>query len=297
MTVQRTRGAGRERVDGWELLAWGFELAEGPLPDFGGQDGAGLLVASTLGGGVHRLALDGSVGGELLRGRRGIGGLARAVDGGLLATGRDVVHVTADDSESRTVIASAAGITGYNDLTATPDEGLLVGALRYRPFAGERPTPGSLVLLRGGEMSSWDSATLTWPNGLGFSADGKTLYAADFATGIVHQAVWRDGEPAPLVPWVRTPSGQADGLSVDASGSVWVALGAGGGLARYTPEGALDYVLDVPANFVSSCCHAGPDLRILVATTADNAAHTERGGSVFITRVDVPGLQPLQAHV
>ena len=60
----------------WELLAWGFALAEAPLPD--ATSGSELLVASTLGGGVRRIALaDGSEDGELFPDRRGIGGLMR----------------------------------------------------------------------------------------------------------------------------------------------------------------------------------------------------------------------------
>ena len=96
---------------GWRLLAWGFVLAEAPLPD--AMNGSGLRVADTLGGGVRRVDLaGGSDAGELLPGRRGIGGLAHAAHGGLLATGRDVVVLSVDAIEPSTVIPPGPGITG-----------------------------------------------------------------------------------------------------------------------------------------------------------------------------------------
>lgn len=114
---------------------------------------------------------------------------------------------------------------------------------------------------------------------------------------MVHRARWDPDQPQPLRPWVDTPGGQADGLDVDAAGAVWVALGSGGGLARYAPDGTLDTVLDVPARFVSNCCHTGDDLRTLAITTADNTERPDRAGTVFLTRTDVPGLPVLQARV
>jgi len=35
------------------------------------------------------------------------------------------------------------------------------------------------------------------------------------------------------------PKGNPDGLAVDETGGVWVALGSGGGIVRFTPQGHL----------------------------------------------------------
>src|SRR6185436_593743 len=101
-----------------------------------------------------------------------------------------------------------------NDLIVTPEGDLLVGGLRHRPFAGEPATAGLLALLRDGELVVLDKQTLAWPNGVGFSPDGRWLYAADFARGLVCRAPWT-ADRFELEPWIRTPSGQADGLVVD----------------------------------------------------------------------------------
>ena len=38
---------------------------------------------------------------------------------------------------------------------------------------------------------------------------------------------------------------------------MWIALGDGGGVARFTPDGELDAVVDLPADFVSSLSFSG----------------------------------------
>src|SRR5205814_2072922 len=108
-------------------------------------DGA-ALYSDVLGGGVFEVDPVGEVH-ELVEHRRGIGGLVPHRDGGLVVTGRTVLHVAADGSERE--LLGRAGVTGYNDLSTDADGAVLVGALRYRPLADEDPVPGSLLRIRG----------------------------------------------------------------------------------------------------------------------------------------------------
>jgi D-xylonolactonase len=86
------------------------------------------------------------------------------------------------------------------------------------------------------------------------------------------------------------PRGSVDGLAVDSSGAVWVALGPGGGVARFSSDGELDELIDLPAQFVSSLCFGGPDLCEVLITTADNHVNPELGGTLLRARSDVAGL-------
>ena len=254
----------------FEALASGFGLTEAPCWDGAG----GVFFSDVLGGGVRRWSPDGGVE-EVVPKRRGIGGMCLHADGGLVVSGRDVLHVR--DGEQRTLLGEAEGVTGYNDLGVDPAGRVHVGALRFRPFAGESPVPGEVWTIDAGGAAV-SVRGIDWPNGIGFSPDGTTTYVCDYA----HGAVVADGGGV----FARSPAGSADGLAVDAEGGVWVATGEGRALARFAPDGSLDRTVDVPASFVSSLCFGGDDLRdVYVTAIADDA-----GGSLLRARGDVAGL-------
>ena|SRR2546425_5633490 len=212
-------------------------------------------------------------------------------DGGLVVSGRDVSHVK--DGETRTLLA-LEGVTGFNDMATDSAGRVYVGALRFMPFAGERPVPGEIWRTDGGGQAEELFGGIDWPNGIGFSPDGGTIYASDFASGEVVAFEPATGEQR---VFAQSPSGDADGLAVDVEGGVWVALGSGGGIGRFSRKGTLDQVVDVPAGFVSSLCFGGDDMRDLYVTTADNSEDPARAGTLFKTRVDVPGLPVAAATV
>ncbi len=196
------------------------------------------------------------------------------------------------------LLERSGDLTGFNDICALPAGGLLVGALRISPARGELTAPADIVhVASDGSTSVWSSREMTWPNGIAVTPDGSEIYVADFASGAILKSPWVAGERARLEPWAVSPSGDADGVSVDLEGRVWVALGGGGGIGVYGPEGDIQAIVDLPASFVSSVCHAGPDGRTLVATTLDNAQDESLAGSVFALRVDVPGATRGRARV
>jgi gluconolactonase len=271
-----------------EALASGYGLLEAPTADGEGN----VYFSDVLGGGVHRWSPEGEL--ELvLPKRRGIGGMLLHADGGLVVSGRDVVHVK--DEETRTLLA-LEGVTGFNDMAADAEGRVYAGALRFMPFGGEEPVPGEVWRIDAEGRAVELFGGIDWANGIGFSPDGRTIYTSDYAHGIVLAHELNDDGASNRRVFARSPSGGADGLAVDERGGVWVALGQGGGVGRFAPDGSLDHVLDVPASFVSSVCFGGEDLRDLYVTTADNSDDPDAGGTLFRTRVDVPGLpQPLAA--
>jgi gluconolactonase len=266
-----------------ERIASGYQLAEAPVA----TDDGGVVFSDVLGGGVHQWSpLTGEVE-TVVPKRRGVGGMARHVDGGLVMSGRDVIHVL--DGESRTIYTDDM-IAGINDLTVDPDGRVVVGILRFRPFAGERPVPGEFVVVEQDGSTTTVVDGVFWTNGCAFSPDGETFYGCDYHRGVVLAVDRRDdggyGDPRVVV---ESPSGQADGMAVDESGALWVALGAQRSVGRFTPDGRLDRELPVPAEFVASMCFGGTDGRTLFITTPDNTDVPEEGGCVFRTVVDVAG--------
>ena len=97
-----------------------------------------------------------------------------------------------------------------------------------------------------------------------------------------------DGAVGQWRPFVAFDGG-ADGLKVAADGSVWVADAQGSRVAVFNPDGTHRQDVAVPLPMVTSLCFGGADLRDLYVVTGSEGAPSETSGTVFRTRVDVPG--------
>lgn len=90
--------------------------------------------------------------------------------------------------------------------------------------------------------------------------------------------------------------GLPDGSSVDADGFIWNCRVAGGGcLVRFSPDGRIDRVVDLPCSWPTSCAFGGPGLETLFVTSARftmsdaHLADNPHEGSVFAVRAGVCG--------
>ena len=87
-----------------------------------------------------------------------------------------------------------------------------------------------------------------------------------------------------------------DGACVDAEGYVWTAIFGGGRLVRYSPEGAVDRIVELPVLNPTCICLGGPDLRTLYITTSRKFLDRTQlraqpwAGSLLAMDVQVPGL-------
>lgn len=263
------------------VLYRAHSLLEGPRIGPGGE----LLYSDVIAGGLFECSPEGEVR-ELLPGRRGIGGLVPHADGGWVLSGRSVIHLSPDGSQRE--LLSDPEVPGYNDLFSTPAGELLAGELRYRPMSDEQPRDGRLLALAPGGEPRVIFAGVRWPNGIGLSPDGATVYVSDYAGAEVLACPLEGGEPR---RFAASPQGSADGLAVDAEGCVWVALGQGGGVARFDPAGALLELVELPAGFVSSISFGGEDRRDVLISTADNLVAPELGGTLLRARSAVAGMR------
>jgi sugar lactone lactonase YvrE len=62
---------------------------------------------------------------------------------------------------------------------------------------------------------------------------------------------------------------------VDDEGCLWTALWSGGQVRRYSPDGELLAVVEVPTDNTSSCAFAGPDRDLLVSSASPKAPAAE----------------------
>ncbi len=278
-----------EPVTELETLAWGYGLVEGPRVD----DADNLYFSDVHNGGVYRRAPDGTIDVAVPK-RRGVGGIALHADGGIVVSGRNVCHVR--DGESRVVFAPDA--PGLNDLFVDAAGRIICGTMRSDPFDLDAPrTPGECYLVDadGDAIELYGDIALT--NGIGLSPDGSVLYHADTVRGVwAHD--YDDGSVSGRRLLVSVDVVAPDGLAVDESGTVWVAdVGGSSSVRGFGPDGKERGRIPVPATMVTSVCFGGADRRDVYIVTADNTEDPDKGGSIFRTRADVPGVAVAKARV
>lgn len=137
-------------------------------------------------------------------------------------------------------------------------------------------------------------------NGTCFSPDGQWLYFTDSRTRKImrypyDKATGQAGTPIVLID--TEPLGSAgDGATVDSEGFLWTALVEIGKMGRFSPEGKLDRLIDMPVRHVTCPCFGGPDLDILYVTSISNSGnalkddHPDAGSLFAVHGTGVRGL-------
>ncbi|MBA2316781.1 MAG: SMP-30/gluconolactonase/LRE family protein [Euzebyales bacterium] len=145
-------------------------------------------------------------------------------------------------------------------------------------------------------------ADVSVPNGLAWTADERTMYFIDSTTNgvdVLDHAPRSGtvGERRRLID-IAPEIGLPDGMTTDVDGFLWIALWGGGAVRRYSPAGALDTVVQLPATQITSCTFGGEQLDELYITSAaaglsdEERANQPHAGAVFRVRPGVCGLPP-----
>jgi sugar lactone lactonase YvrE len=288
------------------------EHAEGPAWDAARGE---LLWVDIPNGQVHRARV--SPDGTLTETGSAHGGdtvgfvVPAAAGGWLLGAGGGITHL-APDGTARVLIDLAGeggspddGGTRMNDGGCDPAGRFYAGTMAF----DKRPGAGSLYRLDLDGTVTTVQTGLTISNGLGWSPDARTAYLADSGPGLVY-AFDHDPEGGALTGRrvlldFSDQDGVADGLTVDDEGCLWTALWDGGEVRRWSPDGELLAVAELPVPQVSSCAFAGPDRDLLVITTSaeglDPAARAAQpdAGRLFTARPGVtgPGKNPYRGRL
>jgi sugar lactone lactonase YvrE len=229
-----------------------------------------------------------------------VGAVALAQDGGLLvAAAHGLATVSPDGDVSfgpdlgEFVAPNGRGPWRFNDGIVDPQGRFLVGTLSLEDgSAGSqnevllRISPdGSIEVLRTG---------LGLSNGLGFSPDGSMVYHVDTLAGTLSTHSYSAGAFDTDEPWVTLIDDfkdSADGITVDASGDLWIAFWGGSRVARYLPNGDPSGELDVNAKQPTCVGFVGESLNRLVITSAllGLGAVNDDSGALFVSDVGVEG--------
>lgn len=303
------------------------DLGEGPRWDAG----AGLLEWLDVTRGLwHRM----TPAGRLVSSRR-LGDRVSCVrprrDGGWVAAVEGaVVLLDGDGAAQRRIFLPSAPGAVLNDGGCDAAGRLLVGSVAADPTAGalHRVDPdGTVTTLREGVAMSngldWspdgrrlfhvDSAAgtvtaLDYDVGGGRGRGVGSASAGGDGTGVgvggVSGAVGAmgaggdaDGTVGTAQVVIRVPAGDGmpDGLAVDDSGALWVAIWGAGEVRRYSPDGRLDGRVTVPVSQVTSCALGDGRLWITTARqglSTQALAREPLAGAIFACDVAVGPTAP-----
>ncbi len=266
--------------------------AEGPVWS---EQWGGLRWVDMMAGDVLSLSSDGAIQ------RRHVGAVAAALrprrrGGAVIGVERGFTLENADGTLTYLGELWSNDDVRMNEGGCDPDGRFYCGSMAY----DKRPGGGKLYRLDPDGAVHVVLEHVTVSNGLDWSPDGSLAYYNDTPT---HQiAVFDYDRQAGLTgrrTFVEIPPeiGRPDGLTVDSNGGVWVALYDGAAVRRYTPEGVLDEVVELPVRKVTACTLGGPRLGQLFITTSREGLEPgsePAAGSLFRAIVGVTGKPVLE---
>jgi len=248
----------------------------------------GLRWVDMLAGDVLSLSPDGQVA------RRHVGEVAAALrprmqGGAVIAVERGFALESPDGTvEQLGEVWSDHGVR-MNEGGCDPDGRFYAGSMAYDQ------SPGAAAVYRLDPDHSvhlvFDGVTVS--NGIEWSPGGTRAYYNDTATYAVRIFDYdRDAGLTAGRVFADVAPNRPDGLTVDGDGGVWVALSNGGAVRRYTPEGVLDELVELPTKKVTACTFGGPDLdQLYITTSREGIAPADKlAGSLFRADVGRRGL-------
>ena len=251
----------------------------------------GLRWVDMLAGDILSLTNDGTID------RRHVGSVAAAVrprrgGGAVIGVERGFALEDVDGTLTHLDEVWSNDSVRMNEGGCDPDGRFYCGSTAY----DQRPGAASLYRLDPDLSVRVVLQDVTVSNGLEWSPDGSLAYYNDTATyridvfdydtdaGLTNRRVFVD---------LSDKEKRPDGLTVDEQGGVWTALSNGGAVRRYTQDGVLDEVLEVPTRKVTACTLGGPRLDQLFITTSREGLEPDEdplAGSLFRAAAGVRGL-------
>lgn len=133
-------------------------------------------------------------------------------------------------------------------------------------------------------------------NSICFSPDGGTMYYADSATGEIRCCDYPSLSGQRVFVAAGAVAGDPDGAVIDAEGCLWSARWGASQVARFTPDGRLERVVELPVPQPSCPAFGGAALDVLYASSArvglspQALAQAPQSGGLFAQPLNVRGL-------
>lgn len=291
--MTRSIGAGAVEV----LVDAHAEVGEGPLWDAGSQE---LLWVDIPQGRVHRSDVSSGQSRSVDVGQP-VGAVALRAGGGLIGALRDGFAFIEPATGAAELVAPVERDVDENRMNDGKCDRL--GRLWAGTMAEDmRAGAGTLYRLEPDLRTVQVLDDVSVSNGLAWDSHDAIMYFIDSGTGGV-DAFDYDAETGAISNRRRfvdleSGLGLPDGMTIDSEDCIWVAVWGGGQVRRYTPEGTLDAVVELPAAQVTSCTFGGLSLDLLFVTSAaaglEEAERNKQphAGAVFRIEPGVTGMAP-----
>ncbi|MXO85846.1 SMP-30/gluconolactonase/LRE family protein [Altererythrobacter aurantiacus] len=234
-------------------------------------------------------------------------GWAIPADGGLLLCGLKDGLYTFDPQAKRFEklmdVPGEPATNRLNDACTDPWGRVWFGSMDD----GENTASGRFYVFDRGNIRAAGPDGITITNGPAVSAGGDRIYFTDTTAQKIYVAnlsLEGVGEARPFADTgALFPEAYPDGPVVDAEGHVWTGLYLGSKVARFTPDGKLDTMIEIPARDVTKMAFGGRDLRTGYATSATKNMEAEdmkaypNAGGLFAFDAPVAGFAQTKAKL
>ena len=133
------------------------------------------------------------------------------------------------------------------------------------------------------------------PNTFVWSPDNKYFYFTDTLNGTIisYNFELESGELSNKKELANFNRGYPDGSTIDTDGCIWNCRWGGSCIVRFTPNGQVDQIIEMPVENITNCIFGGKDMKTLFVTTASNEGKNknELDGSLFSINLNYQGIE------
>jgi gluconolactonase len=223
----------------------------------------GNVYAGGEGGEFYRVSLDGEV--EVMGSTGGwMLGLAVDGDGRVYACDHGNGRIARLDPSTREIDVYGSDPSRVLD---TPNVAAFdVHGNLFVTCSGEEGRPEIVRFGPGGDLETWTTSVPGFPNGCVITPDSARMLVVEAtARRVAEIPIFEDGSAGDPRTFVALPDTDADGLALDAEGSLWVTIYRPDGLVQVAPDGSivgrLDDHLASTMNAPTNIAFAGEGLR------------------------------------
>ena len=136
---------------------------------------------------------------------------------------------------------------------------------------------------------------LAIPNTFVWSPDNSIFYFTDTLSGTIFNYDFNleQGELTNKKKFASYDRGFPDGSTIDTDGCLWNCRWGGSCIVRFTPNGKVDHVIEMPVQNITNCIFGGKDMKTLFITTASNIGKNQNDldGNLFAISLNYQGIE------